>query len=362
MKILFITTISSTFNAFLIPHAKLLKKLGHQVYLASNKVGELEIEALSSPSNFFNVPLSRNTLSPRNFQSIKILRSIDKVHNFDLVYTHTPNASFYARLAFIFRKIKVLYFVHGYHFHKNSSFLPWMLYFPIEYIFSYFTTYAITINNEDYNIALKWFHYKKVFRLNGVGIDLKRFTKVNNYHLNTICSIGELNKNKNHLSVIKSFIKFPELRKIHYFIAGNGPLKNRYKKLIIKHNLKNIHLEGYQKNIDLFLNQCSILIHPSKREGLPIAPLEAMAKGIPVIASNIRGPNEYINNLTGIYISKNNPEESIQKSIEELLLNNNYYNYLSLNSVIKSNEFSLDSVLNELEKIFDYIVSTKKRT
>ena len=93
-----------------------------------------------------------------------------------------------------------------------------------------------------------------------------------------------------------------------------------------------------------------------------MAPIEAMAKGIPVIASNIRGPNEYINDLTGIYISKFNQEMSIKKSIEKLLSNENYYNYLSLNSIKKSKEFSLSTVLKEIEYIFDLIDSSKNLT
>jgi glycosyltransferase involved in cell wall biosynthesis len=350
MKVLFITTISNTFNSFLTSHASVFRQLGYEVYLGCNEILKVETEHLSNKENFFNLSFSRNPFALSNFLATKKLIKIFNCHKFDIIYTHTPTASFFSRLGLFFKKTKFVYFIHGFHFHKKSSILSWLLYFPLEFILSFFTYAAITINKEDFYIAGRIFKYKKVFNLNGVGIELTKFSPVNNYLLNTICSVGELNNNKNHIAVIKTFFKFPELQKFTYLIAGSGPLMNVYKKIIIKYNLNNIFLLGYQKDINNFLNGCSILIHPSKREGLSVSPIEAMAKSIPVISTNIRGLNDYIvNNHTGLLVNKN--PLSIKQAILKVFSNKDFYNYLSEKSVFTSMSYSNDLVLPNLKKI-----------
>jgi glycosyltransferase involved in cell wall biosynthesis len=358
VKVLFISTISNTFNSFLTLHAGVFSQLGYEVYLACNEIVKVELKHLSRKENFFNLPFSRNPFAFSNLLATKKLKKIFNDHNFDLIYCHTPNASFFSRLALPFRKTKFIYFIHGFHFHKKSSILSWLIYFPLEYVLSFFTFAAITINKEDFLIASKLFRYKKVFELKGVGLDLTKFTKANNYLLNSLCSVGELNNNKNHIAVLKAIIKYPELQKYPYLIAGNGPLMNRYKKIILKHNLKNIYLVGFQKDINTFLNRCSLLIHPSKREGLSISPLEAMAKSIPVISSNIRGLNDYIiNNHSGFHINTN--LSSIKKGILSIINNKDLYDKLSKNSEFTSMSYSNDLVLPDLKEIIIEIGDSK---
>jgi glycosyltransferase involved in cell wall biosynthesis len=358
LKVLFITTISSTFNAFLTSHAKLFKKLGYEVYLACNNTGGvINYEFLSSQKHFYNLPFSRNPLSLKNLVAMKQLNSIFNYHKFNLIYTHTPNASFYSRIALLFKKTRFLYFVHGFHFHKKSTIFSWLIFFPLELVMSIFTYAVITINREDFLIASKFFFYRKVFHLNGVGLDINEFNKVDNFTFNTICSVGELNSNKNHITIIKTFIKYPELKKYKYFIAGQGKYYDTFNSLIKKYKLKNIQLYGFQSNIDTFLNQCTLLIHPSKREGLSVAPLEAMAKGIPIITSNIRGLNDYNDNMkTGLYLTKS--LKSIKDSIEKIFSNKDLYYYLSYNSRNKANLYSVNNVILKLEKIIISIRSS----
>lgn len=53
-----------------------------------------------------------------------------------------------------------------------------MLYYPVEKFLSNFTDVLITINHEDYEIAKKKFHAKKTYFLDGVGVDLKKYSSV----------------------------------------------------------------------------------------------------------------------------------------------------------------------------------------
>ncbi|WP_054726194.1 glycosyltransferase [Paucilactobacillus hokkaidonensis] len=98
MKILYVTTVSSTVNAFLIPHIEQLVKDGHQVDIAcaSNQPLDPQLEKLACKWNA--IDFSRSTLSTNHLRSYQQMRHLFKQEHYDVVHTHTPIASFIVRL------------------------------------------------------------------------------------------------------------------------------------------------------------------------------------------------------------------------------------------------------------------------
>ena len=170
----------------------------------------------------------------------------------------------------------------------------------------------VTINPEDYAAAQK-FHYKpngKAVLIPGVGVDVKGIKAMRTEkdiirrELNipedafAMYSIGELIPRKNHIFVLETleetFRSHPDL---HYFIAGNGALTDELTQWIREHNLTGqIHLLGFRKDARRLMYGMDLFLFPSKQEGLPVAVIEAMAAGLPVIASDIRGSHDLIRN------------------------------------------------------------------
>src|SRR5699024_7176133 len=115
-------------------------------------------------------------------------------------------------------------------------------------------------------------------------------------------SIGELNNNKNHEIILKAIAK-AENKNIHYAIAGQGLLKLGLHELAIALNISSqIHFLGYRKDIPELLSAADIFVFPSLREGLSVSLMEAMASGLPVIASDIRGNIDLIDVNKGGYL------------------------------------------------------------
>ena len=114
-----------------------------------------------------------------------------------------------------------------------------------------------------------------------------------------LISVGELIKRKNHLSVIKAIAKLNNPC-IHFFIAGNGELKETIQKQIKLLNLENqVHLLGYRRDINELCNSADVFLLPSFQEGLSVALMEAMACRKPIIASRIRGNIDLIDEEKG---------------------------------------------------------------
>ena len=116
-----------------------------------------------------------------------------------------------------------------------------------------------------------------------------------------LLSVGELNDNKNHISVIKAL---PYLdKKYHYLICGVGKLQQEI--IDTARNLgveDRLHLLGYRSDVISVMKSCDIFVFPSKREGLSVALMEAMACDLPCLVSDIRGNNDLIENGKGGFV------------------------------------------------------------
>lgn len=90
---------------------------------------------------------------------------------------------------------------------------------------------------------------------------------------------------------------------IVYIICGEGRMEEELRNKVKEYSLeKNVIFAGYIKEVYKVLRQTDCFVFPSRREGMPVAVMEAMAVGLPVIASSIRGINELIDHTKGGYL------------------------------------------------------------
>ncbi len=134
-----------------------------------------------------------------------------------------------------------------------------------------------------------------------------------------LISVGELNPNKNHEIVIKVIASLNNSH-IKYIVCGQGELESYLLQKIKQYKLQEqIMLLGYRTDIGELLNLSDAFIFPSKREGLSVALMEAMACGLPVICQNIRGNNDLIEEGRGGYLIKGQHVDTYAWAVKELL-------------------------------------------
>ena len=332
-KVLYITTVSSTVNAFLVPHIKMLIKNGYKVDCASFINKPLDKSLLNMGARQYNIPFSRKPLALSNIRAFKELIRIQKNNKYEIIHVHTPIAAMYGRMLKIrFRKLKVIYTAHGYHFFKGGSRLGWIMYYPIEKIMAKLTDTTININSEDYEITKNKLKPKNCYLLNGVGLDLNQYKKLSKEEIVNkkkelglkesdfvILMIAELNENKNQIQLIKAMEvlkdKYPEIKAI---CVGEGE-----KLLELQGEVKNRGLKdkviflGFRNDINELINICNIGVLLSYREGLPRNLMELMACGKKVIATNIRGCRDIVVDETVGELVEVGDYEATAKAIEE---------------------------------------------
>jgi len=129
------------------------------------------------------------------------------------------------------------------------------------------------------------------------------------------------------------------------------------KKYIQKRGFKNVELVGYisEDNLPLYYSAADVFILPSRKgEGFPMAVLEAMSAGLPVIATKSGGHTEIIKNgKTGFQVETQNPKQ-INSCIDTLVNNRELQNHISKRSrdVITQN-FTWEKNINSLLKVIN---------
>ncbi|MGI6534390.1 MAG: glycosyltransferase family 4 protein [Peptococcia bacterium] len=336
MKILFVSTISNTINAFLIPHIQLLLKQGHKVDIACNVEQEISPLLINLGCKVHEIAFQRSPLNRDNFMAYQKIKRLVLSEEYELIHTHTPVASFLTRLACKdISKIKILYTAHGFHFYKGAPIINWLVYYPLEKLAARWTDGLITMNEEDFNIAkkLQLRNRTKVYKVNGVGINFENFQPVTleekrelrkqyGYNGNDFILIyaAELNYNKHQDLLIESIRilkdKIPHLKLL---LAGSGQFIDRYKEQIKRLNLgKNVHLLGYRDDIANLLKISDLAVSSSRREGLPVNVMEAMAVGLPLVVTDCRGNRDLVKNGQNGYVVGTNDGHGFANAIEKI--------------------------------------------
>lgn len=370
MKILQVTTVATTLNAFLLPFAKAFSEQGWQVDAASEGIDNFPL-VKEGHDQCFNINFSRNPLQVvKIFKSFIAIRHLLQSQRYDIVHVHTPIAAFITRLASIgLSDTKVFYTAHGFHYVKGNPVWKNAVFLTMEKIGGYFTNHLFVINKQDYLLAKKAKFVKEnnLTFIRGIGVSSKQYHFQQDVRIKmratlnivendfVLLHVAELNKNKNHKVVLNalanlkgSLQKFP----FKYFIVGKGKEEETLKQLVQEYGLqKNVIFLGYRKDIPDLLCAADALSLSSLREGLPRCMLEAMCFKLPIIASNIRGCNDLLEDGAGILVEPNDVNDwedalvSLLSHEERLKMGEQGYSLVT-------NEYSLKSVIDSV--IFVY--------
>lgn len=349
MKILYVTALNETINAFLIPHIEKLVEQGNEVHCACNINREIDNRLINKKVIYHSIEFNRNPLKINYFKIINDIKKVYLDNKYDIVHVHTPIAAFLTRFALKKYDVKIIYTAHGFHFFKGGSLINWVIYYPLERIAAHWTNRIVTINDEDFKRA-KTFKLRNngdVKLMHGVGINPEEYILENfereNYRKKLgvrkddfmILILADINRNKNHIQVIKAIKDLQsDMNNVKIICAGEGPLRDKLIKYVKKMGLEeSIKFLGFRKDVKELIHSSNCIGLFSRREGLPKSLMEGICCGKPLIVSDIRGARDFIKN----------------KNIGRLV---NYKNFKSISNAIKavgSNKFNSNEIKNQIE-------------
>lgn len=368
-KVLITATVQSHICQFHKPLVKMLHENGYEVHAAArDNLAEKNGLKLDFADKVYNVPFSRSPVSKNNIKAYKVIKEIIAENDYDIIHCNTPMGGVVTRLAAKKQRkngIKVIYTAHGFHFYKGAPLKNWLFYYPVEWLFSWFTDCIITINTEDYNRAKKHLHAKNSAYIHGVGVSKERY---NTLPLNedfknnlgyadddfiVLCT-GELNKNKNQSELIRAIAKLnnPQIKAI---FAGNGPEAENLKALANELNVSDrVNFVGYRTDLEKFVKISDIVVSMSVREGLGLNIIEAMMCKKPIVAAENRGHKDLVQDGKGGFLVGAHDSGALAEKIE----------YLNKNKTVRQEfgEFNLDKAkLFECSRVKEELCNIYKR-
>lgn len=374
-KALMIASVASMIDLFNMDNIKILKELGYEVSVACNfdegnitsdkRIEEFKRILGTHNVKYYNIPI------PRDIKLVKQIKIAERMvtqllqeEQFNIVHCHSPIGGVIARRASKpFRKsgTKLIYTAHGFHFYEGAPFINWLLFYPIEKYYSRYTDILITINNEDY-IRGKKFQAKNCFFVPGIGINVESIKQQMNREASRkelnikkdefcLISVGQLSKRKNHEVIIKALAKIND-KNIKYVICGLGELEMSLRKLSEELNVEDqVIFTGYRSDIFYLLSASDCFIFPSLQEGLPVSLMEAMAVGLPVIASKIRGNTDLVVPEKGGILTDNSIDQ-YEKSIKRIKASKTLQKNFSAFNKQTVEKFDINNINSKMYEIY----------
>lgn len=374
-KALIVTRVSGFVPQFEMNNVKILQEMGYEIHYAANYdvvvYGKDNRRLMNTGIRRHHIPFGRSPFSRDVFRCYQMLKQLMLQQEYDLVHCHMPMTGVLARRAaekvrkMTGRKVPVLYTAHGFHFYKGAPLGNWLYYF-IEKYYARYTDRLLLINKEDFERGSKFNVRGKVEYIPGIGMkplpnttegfDLRKKFHIPPNH-KVIVSVGELTVRKNHQVMIKAM---DQLRRqpISYIICGTGPLDCELHRMVEEMHLQNkVILAGYCEAVSDVLRQADVFAFPSKQEGLPVAVMEAMQAGLPVIGLNIRGNRDLICDGEGGFLFSEDLVDDYVKALQYFLKYPEEAKRMGQWNLQRVKNFTLEPVDKKMRRIYAEVES-----
>jgi len=198
------------------------------------------------------------------------------------------------------------------------------------------------------------------------AVDLSFFKMPRSYSTNprNVIFIGRLISTKGPQILIEAAkLVIEQISDVKFLIVGDGPLRTRLEEFVKKNNLSNnIVFLGRVDDIRTTMKDGDVYVRPSITDGMPYGILEAMAAGLPVIATNIAGtPDIIIHGKTG-HLIKCGDAKKLASAILDLLENPNYMENLAKNGLkFVTSKYGWQDVYKSYENCYQKLFDDKNR-
>ena len=310
-----------------------------------------------------SIPFARHSLMG-SLKCLPQLKALLRSRQYDIVHTHTETGGLLQRLAYGAKgKSKFFYTPHGMSFWKGSSLKSQLIYKPLERWICSVMDMNLGMNMEEMENLERW-NKRTATYVHGIGLNVTRMQSPvrtqeevrKEFSLEEgdkfVASIGELDDNKNHITVIRALAKLGR-KDFKYIVCGVGPNKD----ILLAEAERlgesdNVVLAGYRSDIPDILNAADIFVFPSFHEGMPVSALEAMACGLPVICSEIRGNVDIIKDGDNGYLFQPNAVDALADNLILLMDDEERRKIMGKKNMEIVKNFSIEAVTEELKRIY----------
>jgi len=312
----------------------------------------------------------------RHYNPISLFFSIFEIsiflkeYRFDIVHTHGSEMGIVGRIAAKMAGVPIIiHSIHGTPFGINRNLLLNKFLIFCEQIAGKSTdrflsnSDIITQRFLDNNIGKK-----AKFRTIYSGIDIKKFQNAKPIKIafvpdNSIKILiaSRLAKGKGWQELIESAnIILGKKKEVSFLIAGDGKYKNKIKDFIKVKNLKNnFHFLDYRNDIEKIYKSVDIFVLPSYKEGTPRVITEAMASGLPIVATNIDGIPEQVKHKKNGFLIETKNHQALADALLKLIENPRLRSKMGKESTKLVKKFSSNKMIKDIDNLYQELIKQK---
>lgn len=325
MKILFVT--SSSINGGAQKHIremfKSLSALGHEMYLSAPE-GWLLDELSDYKSKLYPFASKR--------EGVSVVSKLIKEIKPDITNTFILSGAVIGTLAWKKNQYGKLFVTVNNPVLYDGVSLAGRLLYPrlYRYISKYASAFLVKSDTVRDEVEKVICGKKPVLSIKN-GVDFSIFNKdalYNNFKKElgvgekeiVIGNVAVLNERKGQQYLIEAVAKLRDRYPLHLIIAGEGPFRQELEQRVSQLNASNyVHFLGRRSDVNTVLANCDVFVLPSLHEGLPNSLMEAMAMGLPCVATDVGGVRQLIADGENGIVIEPKSSEAIALSIEKLL-------------------------------------------
>lgn len=337
----------------------------NNIILATAPDGELYTWAKSRGIKTYSLKYMGRSISPINdIKTLIQLIRIIMLEKPEIVHCHSWKAGVLGRIAAFLCRVKQIYFtVHGWSVLSYSDRIVKAIFIMLEKLLGMLTTKLICVCEEDRILGaqLKIAPSDKFYTIyNGIE-DIAKQQLYNiraDYNIPEdallIGTVARIAQQKRCIETAQIAADIMIDRPDVYFIfIGDGPMFENMSTTVKELGIKDrFILTGNQNNIPDYLKSMDIFLLLSNYEGLPVSILEAMSIGLPVIASDVGGVCELVQNEVNGYLVSNDKEEIKTRIIELLFYSEKRKNFGENSRVSFDKKFKADAMISEYKKLY----------
>jgi len=341
--------------------AKHLKPLGFEVSLAYgmySKLDEKKEEMAAAYAKTYLLPVLHKH-DPRHYHYVKQLFREEK---FDLLHLHlwNPGACRYAFWAGHHAKVPIVTTEHDPFELKGLKRL-------IQRHCLSKTDRIIAISSDNFGQLSELVHpaVNHVFQIHN-GIELGPFLDNHDkasLQIETgafvITCVAEMHPRKGHKHLIEAFQRLQkQTPMLHLVLVGTGPIEQELKERYGSN--PNIHFLGWRKDIPQILRASDVFVLPSLREAFGLSIVEAMASGVPVVATDTGGARDIIENGKSGLLVPPGDSESLMGAIKTLIDNPGQRKDLAKNALERAKTyFTAERMAKETAELYTNLLEAQ---
>jgi glycosyltransferase involved in cell wall biosynthesis len=196
------------------------------------------------------------------------------------------------------------------------------------------------------------------------GIDTERFRPASNGcgDRGPIVSVGRLVEQKNHALFLRAAARLArQVAGARFVIVGDGPLRPALEVQAQALGIGDrVAFTGERHDVETVLRTASLFWLTSCWEGMPNVVLEAMASGVPVIATDVGGTRELVRSAVDGFVVTEEDEEGFVARSRDLLGNETRRRQFAAAARVRAEEFSCARMVNAISQLYDEILLRRR--